>query len=410
MRGKATFIIGLLILGVTVFSNTAAFAGNSFIDALEGGITSLFLRYRYESVDQEGIDKDARASTLKTALGYKTGDFHGFQAFVQFENTSSVGDDKYNSTQNGRTEYPVVADPEDSEINQAYLSYTSPCKTVFKFGRQQIILDNARFVGNVGWRQNMQTYDAFSVSNISLPKTTLFYAYVENVNRIVGEGHSTGSDHLMSSHLLNASYSLCKGIKITGYGYLLDFENAEAVSAKTFGIRLNGGFPIGEGVKILYTGEFAAQSAFANGDDGNDADYMFAELGVGVGNLKVWGGFESLEGDGNYGFSTPLATAHAFNGWADKFLGTPGDGLIDTYVKAKYGWNGYSLTGLYHMFSSDNDSYDYGSEIDLVATKKLGKWLVGLKYSAYSADDNSNNMGGLAVDIDKGWAFIQLKI
>ena len=50
----------------------------------------------------------------------------------------------------------VVGDPETSEINQVFLSCTGG-KTTATVGRQRLVLDGARFVGDVGWRQNMQT-------------------------------------------------------------------------------------------------------------------------------------------------------------------------------------------------------------------------------------------------------------
>jgi hypothetical protein len=77
--------------------------------------------------------------------------------------------------------HAVVADPESNEINQAYLSYSGIDNTVVKWGRQRLILDNARFVGNVGWRQNEQTFDAFTIVNKSLPDTTITAGYVTNV-------------------------------------------------------------------------------------------------------------------------------------------------------------------------------------------------------------------------------------
>ena len=182
--------------------------------ALTGGKPSLYMRYRFESVDQEGFARRAEASTLRTQLGYLTGDFHGFGAFLQFEDVHVIGRERYNSTANGLTQYPVVVDPKGNEINQAYLSYKGIPGTTLKYGRQVIIYDNQRFVGNVGWRQNEQTFDAFTVQNTSLPSTTISYAHISNVNRIFGEDHPTQSDLGMNSDLLNVAYSGFKAGKI----------------------------------------------------------------------------------------------------------------------------------------------------------------------------------------------------
>ena len=139
-------------------------AGESLSKALKDGKVDIDLRYRYEHVEQAGFDRDANASTLRLRLGFGTGLYHGFSAYLDFEVLRTIGADNYNSTANGKVEFPVVPDPEDEEVNQAYLAYSAPRQTVFRLGRQRITLDNQRFVGNVGWRQLEQTFDAFSAN------------------------------------------------------------------------------------------------------------------------------------------------------------------------------------------------------------------------------------------------------
>ena len=207
-----------------------ASAADTLVEALSGGKVSANLRYRYELVDQEGIVEKAKASTLRTHLGYATGDYHGFGGFVQFEDVRAVGNERYNSTVNGLTQYPVVADPTDTEINQAYLSFKGIPGTVLKYGRQAIIYDNHRFIGNVGFRQNEQTYDAFSLVNSSLPSTVISFAHVDNANRIFSEKHPTLSDVEMNGELLNVAYKGLKAGALVGYGYFLDYEPGAAVS------------------------------------------------------------------------------------------------------------------------------------------------------------------------------------
>jgi hypothetical protein len=54
------------------------------------------------------------------------------------------------------------------------------------------------------------------------------------------------------------------------------------------------------------------------------------------------------------GFTTPLATLHKFQGWADKFLTTPVNGLADLYVNA-----GYTRKGVGPLAPvANNDSED----------------------------------------------------
>ena len=399
----------------------SAYSGENFMEALTGGKPSLNLRYRFESVDQAGFANKAEASTLRTQLGYATGDYHGFGAFLQFEDVRAIGSERYNSTANGLTQYPVVADPKGNEINQAYLSYQGIPNTTLKYGRQVITYDNHRFVGNVGWRQNEQTYDAFTLQNKSLPSTTINYAHVTNNNRFFGEDHPTLSDLRMNTDLFNVAYSGFKAGKIVGYGYLLDYDPGQAggfpvtASNKTFGLRFDGGHPL-DGWRLLYTAEYANQSDYKDGASTVDADYTYGMIGADFKGVQVKLNYEILGGDGVYGFATPLATLHAHNGWADKFLNTPRDGIRDAFVSVggSPGW-GVNLLAVYHDYSSDNLSYRYGSEWNLQASKKFEKNLTVLvKYADYNGDVNASNVArnaaaALSRDIRKLWLQAELQ-
>jgi len=118
-------------------------------------------------------------------------------------------------------------------------------------------------------------------------------------------------------------------------------------------------------------------------------------------------GLESLgSDDGAYGFSTPLATLHKFNGWSDQFLGTPNVGLDDVYVK----FTGKALGGkwlvAYHDFSAEDGTPtvdDLGSEVNLQYTRKFAdRYRFGFKYANYSAGDTDAGK----VDTDKAWLWV----
>jgi hypothetical protein len=390
----------------------AAQAADNPAGALTDGKVSLNLRYRYEWVEQEGFANKAGASTLRTQLGYATGDYHGLGAFAQFEDVHVVGNERYNSTVNGLTQYPVVADPQDTEINQAYVRFSGLPGTLLKYGRQVIAYDNHRFIGNVGWRQNEQTYDAFSLVNTFLPATTVSLAHADNVNRVFSEKHPTLSDVELSGEFLNIAYKGFKPGVLIGYGYFLDYEPGQpfpvTASNKTLGLRFDGAAPVG-GAKWLYTAEYAKQDAYKDGAPTVDADYAFGMLGIELGGVQLKLNYELLSGDGRYGFATPLATLHAFNGWADKFLTTPADGLKDVFVSVGTTLGGVNLLAVYHDFKSDHLGFDYGTEVDLLASKKVNKWLTLLaKYANYDGDTNGTNAArnvaqGLSKDLEKVW-------
>lgn len=367
-------------------------SATTFTEAMTGGTPNFDARLRYEGVDQAGFIEDAQALTLRARLGYTTGAFQGFSATGEFEYTTALGSERFNSTRNGETIYPVVADPNATELNQAYLTYSGFSNTVLKYGAQRINLDNDRFVGNVGWRQNEQTFDAFSIANKSLTGTTLTYAYLTDVNSI----SDTSID--IKAHLLNGSYTgLPFGI-LTGYGYLLEYPGSQS-SNKTLGLRFAGGSDISSGWKILYAAEYAKQSDYKDGNTAIDADYNLLEIGVETQGVTARFGYELLGADNYSGFETPLATKHAFNGWADKFLATPTTGLEDVYVSLGGAVAGIKLLAVYHDYAADEGGADYGTEWDLLAVKKFGKhYTLGTKYASYNADS-------FATDTDKFWVW-----
>ena len=254
-------------------------------------------------------------------------------------------------------------------------------------------------MGGVGWRQNEQTYDAFSVRYTGFDKGEIFYSYVGNANRIFSEDVSAG-DHRQDTHLLNASAELTDAWKLVGYAYIIDNDDAPAFSTSTYGVRINGGLDVGEG-KVNLLGEFASQSDNGDNPASFDADYLRVQAEWALSPLKVGVGFESLGSDNGEGFRTPLATLHAFNGWADQFLGTPPGGLDDFYVKHGYKAGKWNLALIYHDFSAETGSDDYGSELDLSAGRKLSdRYGLLLKLAAFDADDAP------FVDTTKAWLML----
>jgi hypothetical protein len=377
---------------------------DGFLDALLGGKASLSLRYRTEVADQKSFSDDALASTLRTLLGYETAAWHGFTAMIEFENVTSIGDDNYNSTTNGKLTRPVVADPEGTEVNQVWLQKAFGQGVTGRLGRQRITLDNHRFIGNVGWRQNEQTFDAVTLSKAFEGGPKLFYGFLDNVNRVFGDESPIG-DGPMASHLLNASYDIANAGKLTGYWYLLDFDlsSESPLSTSTFGARLAGEAGVSDEVDILYAVEAARQSDAGDNPGDVDAGYYLGELGAEVEEVSVKIGYEVFEGDGTTAFATPLATLHAFNGWADKFLGTPPDGLEDLYLSCGADVGKAKLSAVYHDFSAQSGGADYGSEIDLGCSYPVsGKLTAGLNYANYMED-------GFSDDTQKLWFWLSIK-
>jgi len=396
---------------VALMASAGAYAedATNFAELFEKGDAGLDFRYRLELVDQDGFAKKATASTLLSKLWYKTANLNGFSGLVEATHTTVVGKETYNSTVNGNVTRPVVADPETTELNQAYLQYAGDWGTV-RAGRQGVNLDNQRFVGTVGWRQNDQTYDA-AVSILTPAKdVTAIYGYVWNVNRIFGEDHPFG-DLDTNTHVFNVSYGGSAMGKLSAYAYLIDLNDAPVfgLSSSTFGVRFAGKRAVSEGVKLGYEIEYAKQSDYKDNPADFSADYWHVGATASNGGFTVGLDYELLGSDNGVSFKTPLATLHKFNGWADKFLGTPANGLQDIFATVSYKFGGEGALGgtlvkaVYHDFKSDVGDLDYGSELDFLISKKLTKYLTGsVKAAFYNAD-------GFATDTDKIWITLAAK-
>ena len=372
-------------------------------------------RYRYEHVDQDNTLDHANAQTLRTRVGFQTGKWYGLSGLIEADNTSRIGDASYNNTRNGQGNYSEVADPDGSEINQALLRYDFAQGNLV-VGRQRINLDNQRFVGGVAWRQNEQTYDGLLGQLKPIDKLTLTYAYIDNINTIFGPGDNRFDNRTNPanieghSHLLNAQYVVSPALTVTAYNYLLGLDNIANVnqpamlgnlSSKTYGTRLNGTL-----AGVSYALEYARQRDYADNPLELSSEYYLAELGYTLSGVALKGGLEVLGGDsgpGNRAFQTPLATKHAFQGWADMFLTTPADGIKDSYLSASLPLLGGTLTGMYHDYRAELGSSHYGDEYNLSYARPIPgvKGLVGLiKAARYDADD-------LHVDTDKLWLQMQ---
>ncbi|WP_306812540.1 alginate export family protein [Sphingobium sp. CFD-2] len=386
-------------------------------------------RLRYETVDQAGpaplsSSRDAHSVTMRLRAGGEVS--KGPWAFLaEAEGTLAIDED-YNSGVNGKTLYPIVADPETVEANRVQIQYrTKPL--VVTVGRQRINLDDQRFVGSVAWRQNEQTFDAVRIEYMGIKNLKVDLSYAMAARTIWGmDGGKFGSanrptDIKGDDVFANISYKTKLGT-LTGFAYLVDEDEAVAPprrnSSQTYGLRFTGAQPLAKKVKLSYLASYARQSDHATNPVDYSADFVTAELGLDIAAFKLTAGYELLGSDagatgiaGGFAFQTPFATLHKFNGWADKFLTTPGTGIQDYYAGVAYSVLNVGKAGplvasfIYHRFSSDRLSIHYGDEYDAQVTLKLNRHLSALvKYADYDRKGIASYTGD--ADTRKFWAQI----
>ena len=383
---------------------------NSVIRAFKDGKPLIDVRYRFEHKSQNGFAEDAYANTLRTRLGYETGEIYNFKFLVEFENVTSIGDDHFNSTTNGLAQFPVIADPNATEINRAQVTFTGIEKTPITIGRQRFNLNNHRFVGAVDFRQNQQTFDAARLSSTIIDNLNVDYLYIDRVHRIFGDDNPVG-EFDSDSHVISGAYNAGAMGTIKGYGVLLDLDEAPGLSSSTWGARYENLFKIDDeaAIKLGVVGEYASQKDYAANPVDYKENYIHGQAALYVAPFSTIFGFESLGGNGVVGFSTPLATLHKFQGFADVFLTTPAAGIEDVYGTLSYSWSdlpivdSIKLSATYHEFKSDQGASDFGHEFDAGLVVELKKhWSAELKGAVF------NGAGGFA-DRSLVWASLRFQ-
>ena len=381
-----------ILSGLLACSSFAVQAESNGLEAaLRAGSVSLNQRLRVETVEQDGIEKDATAFTLRTRLGYKTASWHAVTAFVEYEGIAAFGGRNYAPEASGR---PVVLDPTGDELNRWWLQYSGLADTSVKLGRQRLVVNNARVIGNVGWRQNEQTFDGLTVTNQSFSNTTITAAHLSNSNFINFQNLP------LDAQLINVANSSHSAVDVAVYALRLDFK-LDTADTQTMGLRLSGKFPLAEKTNLAYTAEYARQQDTADNPDDFSAAYLHAELGLSQGRFGLKLGYESLGSDDGTAVQFPLATLHKFNGWADKFLNTPANGLEDRYIGLSAKLAGTQLALMYHDFAPTESGADYGSEVDFLIARPLAKNLkLVAKYADYRADSFASNTQKISLQLD----------
>jgi hypothetical protein len=361
-------------------------------------------RLRYEHVDQPTTDADAL--TMRLRAGFELKHASGLSFLAEGEGTLAIVDD-YNAfpfviaSNQRRPADSVVADPMNVELNRLQLQYKAKSFAV-TVGRQRINLDDQRWVGSVGWRQNEQTFDAVRAEALIGP-VSLDGTYSNSQRTIFGIDAGPRQSYDGDFFLLGAGVK-AGPVVVKGFAYLLDYDAAffAANSSQTYGARATAAFPIGGKNKLNLAASYARQSDYGSNPFRYAADYIAAEGGATISDFAIAAGYEKLGSDNGRALQTPMATLHKFNGWADVFLTTPNAGLQDFYGSAAYKFSGVkALPGLnaaviYHRFESDVNSVHYGNEWDASLGFKLGQVALLAKYADYNADQFS-------VDTSKVW-------
>ena len=389
----------------------------TLMEAITMGKPMTSFRLRYENVDQANKTEQANAWTMRSLIGWQTQPLNNFSITAQLINVARFNNDFYDGTPNtfglststpaDKKNYPLVVDPDYTGINQLFVDWTGIPGTKVRVGRQSVKLDNVRFIGNVEYRQIMQVFDGVAVENKSIKDVEFYAAHFEGLRRITSQYINNGN-----VDIAHATWKFTPTESLTGYGYLQNmplngfnpYSTSTALfggttfsnnSSQTYGLRADGSHKLDADWKLLYTAEYAKQDAYQGGNSLIDAHYSRLGGGAGFGNWSARLDHELLSSNnGSYGFQTPLATGHLFQGLGDSFLTTPKQGIADTFITVNGKLMDVQLSAEYHWLNSDANfpttvgtSSHYGKELDLVAGYNYDKnWSGKLEYFSFKED------------------------
>jgi hypothetical protein len=380
-----------LLLPAAIFAGPACAAPANWKPVLE-------TRLRYEHVDQDGLAGNADALTARARAGVEAG-AGALSATLVAQGTLAMAGSHNDGLAGVAATRPVIADPETVALYVAQLRYRTGRLTLTG-GRQKILLDDERLVGNVGFRDNAQTFDAVRAELVPAAGVKLDLTYAWAVRTIWGsEGTGARPPAIGGNNVFaNVAVRMPAGI-LTGFAYLVDQDEASVqgyrLSSQTYGLRLAGNRRLAAATALGYQLSYARQTDFHRNPNDYAADYWLADLALDASGWKLNAGWEVLGAGGGAAltsFQTPLGTNFKFQGWADKFLTTPPDGIRDLYLGAGRLWQragplrGLLLQANWHRFESDRHRRHYGNEWDFAASAKIDRTTLSLRHARYDAN------------------------
>jgi hypothetical protein len=399
MAKTSAAVLALLLAAVPAAASAQAAPDDT------GGRVLFETRLRSETVDQQGFADRAQALTLRTRLGWRSPTARGLQLLVEGEGVA-VLDDRYSAPVDPVPGRPAVADGETLELNRAQVRWPGARDTDLTVGRQRLVVGAGRVIGNSGWRQNEQTFDAVRLVSTAFKPVTLTYVFADRVQRPLGHEHPQGVWR-GDIHMLQAEADTPVG-RLSGFGLSIDLDNAAAQSSMTLGARLAGSRPVADELSVTWAAEYAVQSDTGSNPADYSADFQSAVLGLQAPRWSAGLGYERLDGDGVTAFQTPLGSGHAFLGLSDVITATPAFGVRDLFLRGQLSLPALGrtlrLTGEAHAFHDAAGDFELGQEVDVSAALPInGHWSVELGGAHFDSAHPA------FADADKGWLILEYR-
>ena len=316
-------------------------------------------------------------------------------------------------------------------LHQAWAEVFFTPEFSLKAGRQEIIYDDQRFFGSVGWAQQARSHDAailkFQKNGL---KADLGIAYNQDKEALTGNLLTTNTYKSLQYVWLHKDFKDLSASLLflnNGLQYIDDQnpDNDETRFSQTVGTHLKHKINKLKLSSNLYYqfGSDKADNSISAYLVSLDANYPVSnKIGIGLGGELQSGNDNGAPSDGDNNAFTPLyGTNHKFNGFMDYFyVGNHVNnvGLLDLHAKASYAFNPKSKLKLaLHYFSaaadiSGTNSKELGTEIDLVYSYSMMESVnimagyshmfpsMGMEIVKNNFDDNSNNWAWIMLTVD----------
>jgi len=403
------------------------------------------LRPRVELADQSvGAKKNQKNTftTQRTRINMRAIVNKDVSGFIQIQDVRTWGGSSPTTAPPSLTQTGTSVSASGLDIHQAYIDLKNIQDTgvSLKLGRQEMVFDEHRLIGNIGWIQQAQTFDA-ARGSIALGDGVDFTAFFARTVAI--DTHPTLKNTINNAATFESSfsgarltYNLGGKDRITPYFYyaLNPSRTGAANAAGTTNtipnvadnIKYAGAYFLKHigGFRVRIDGAYE----FGNVNNATSINAYMATVAVGTNldiasgaNLTLW--YDYLSGDDNpndltvHTFTTPYATNHAYYGHMDKFLNIPRQGLQDIAIKfwikptAKL-----KLIIQAHQFLSAKTSNtpgtppkNLGQELDLHAKYPIAKnTMLVLGYSHYFGNGTVNGAVTGDSTLNSNWAYAMM--
>ena len=326
-----------------------------------------------------------------------------------------------------------------SSIHEAWGEILCNKHLSLKVGRQELIYDDHRIFGNVGWTQQARSHDLAKLRyKDSLCVLDVGVAFNQDATMLNSNVYAMTGNYKAMQYAWFHRDLKTMGVSVLVLNNGLQYSTTDTAGVKEYSVK----YSQTAGTHLSYKKnkcEAAANLFYQMGRDGADKQLGAYEAGASLNynateRWMLGAGYELLSGTSqvdtankdNHSFNPLYGTNHKFNGFMDYFyvgshLNTVG--LQDAYVRLAYKEKKCTAGVDVHLFSSAADILDnekltktgkyeamsasLGTEVDLSMQYKVSEELIfQAGYSQMLATKSMEALKGGSKDAVNNWAYL----